>query len=193
MGQRGPAAKPVELKVLEGNRGNRPLNLDQVFRPEVGVPPMPKAMSAEAKKAWRRLTPELVHYNLLSKVDADAFAMLCRTIGRCELAERSLLAAQNRHEAAGEDPMLAFTASTPNGLRIQSVTYQVLNREQQKLHSLLKSFGLRPDARAAVTTAIRSQLTLFEGGGGGDAGQGGAGAGEKPAAPAAVPTSFADW
>ena len=49
-----------------------------------------------------------------------------------------------------------------NGLRIQSALYQVLNKEQAKLHRMLESFGLRPDARAKVTTAIRAQLQLFE-------------------------------
>ena len=36
--------------------------------------------------------------------------------------------------------------------------------EQDKLHRLLESFGLRPDARTKVTACIRAQLQLFEGG-----------------------------
>ena len=47
---------------------------------------------------------------------------------------------------------------------MQSAIYQVLNREQAKLHQLLTGFGLRPDARARVTAGIRAQLQLFEGG-----------------------------
>ena len=56
MGARGPKAKPVELKVLEGNRGKRPLavNLDSTFRPEVGMPTVPKGMCPEARKVWKR-------------------------------------------------------------------------------------------------------------------------------------------
>lgn len=164
MGSRGPTGKPVELKVLEGNRGHRPLNLDQIFRPEVGVPDAPRYLSKEARKAWKRLSAELVHYNLLSKVDRDAFAMLCQTIGRLELIERSIAARQAVLEADGKDAIEALTGSTPKGMIIQGVKYQLLNREQGKLNALLKQFGLRPDARAAVTTAIRAQLTLFEGG-----------------------------
>lgn len=188
MGARGPTAKPVELKLLEGNRGNRPLNLDQVFRPEVGVPDAPRYLMREAKKAWKRLAAELVRYNLLSRVDRDAFAMLCQTIGRLELMERSLMAKQEQLRKEGKDEALAYTGSTPNGMLVQSVQYQILNREQQKLHTMLKTFGLRPDARAAVTTAIRAQLQLFEGGAGQPPG-----ADEKPAAPANLPGSFSDW
>lgn len=165
MGARGPQSKPTELKVLEGNRGHRPLDLSAIFRPEVGLPDAPKFLSKEARKAWLRLTPELIRYNLIATVDRDALAMLCRTIGRVELLERSLYARMTELTKRGEDAAGAFMDSTPNGLKIQSALYQVLNKEQEKLHSLLKSFGLRPDARAGVTRAIAAQLQLFEGGG----------------------------
>lgn len=165
MGQRGPAPKPAELKVLEGNRGHRPLNLDQLFRPEVGAPDTPKWLMPEARKAWRRLSAELLRYNLLSKVDRDSFAMLCQTIGRLEQVERAIGAKAALLVADGKDPTDALMDTTPNGLRVQSALYQVLNKEQSKLHRMLESFGLRPDARASVATAIRAQLQLFEGGG----------------------------
>lgn len=165
MGQRGPRAKPPELQVLEGNRGHRPLNLDQLFRPEVGVPDVPRWLTTEARKAWKRLSVELIRYNLLSKVDRDGFAMLCQTIGRLEQIERSLAAKQTLLLAEGKDVSDALMDVTPNGLRVQSALYQVLNKEQGKLYRMLESFGLRPDARAKVTAAIRGQLQLFEGGG----------------------------
>ena len=181
MGLRGPAPKPVELKLLEGNRGNRPLDVTGLFRPEVGVPDAPKWLTKEAKSAWRRLSVELVRYNLLSKVDRDAFAMLCQTIGRLELIERAIAGRMATAVAAGRDATDALLASTPNGLQVQAAIYQVLNREQAKLHQLLSSFGLRPDARTKVTAAIRAQLQLFDGGHGaapaGAAGQAGAAAG----------------
>lgn len=164
MGQRGPVAKPPELKLLEGNRGHRPLQIDQLFRPEVAAPDAPRWLMPEAKKAWRRLSEELVRYNLLSKVDRDAFAMLCQTIGRLEQVERAIVARQARLVEEGKDPTLALLDVTPNGLHVQGALYQILNKEQGKLHKLLESFGLRPDARARVTTAIRAQLQLFEGG-----------------------------
>lgn len=164
MGLRGPAPKPVELKLLEGNRGNRPLDVTGLFRPEVGVPDAPKWLTKEAKSAWRRLSVELVRYNLLSKVDRDAFAMLCQTIGRLELIERAIAGRMATAVAAGRDATEALLASTPNGLQVQAAIYQVLNREQAKLHQLLSSFGLRPDARTKVTAAIRAQLQLFDGG-----------------------------
>lgn len=196
MGLRGPQPKPVELKVLEGNRGNRPLDLSGIFRPQAGLPDAPRWLNPHAKKTWKRLSAELLHYNLLASVDREAFAMLCQTAGRVEEIEIALAAKQALLKSEGKDPMLAFTDETPNGLRIQSVTYQLLNKEQAKLFSLLKSFGLRPDARAAVTSAIRAQTQLFDANGA--PGPAAAGA-NSPAAPVqtppmpAEPRSFDDF
>ena len=182
MGARGPAAKPPELKLLEGNRGNRAIDLTSMFRPEVGAPSIPRDISREGRKAWRRLVPELVRYNLLSRVDADALEDLCETIGLIKVLRRSINAAQERLIAEGKDPAHAVEAETPKGMRIQSPTYQALNREREKLRSWLAEFGLTPAQRARVTTAVRVQASLFEVG--------------KPDAPrpaAGQATSFADF
>lgn len=191
MGSRGPKPKPNELKVLEGGRSHRPLNLDQTFRPEVGMPDIPKWMSKEGRRAWKRLSAELLYYNLLSKVDRDAFAMLCATIGRMELLERAFAGRIKQLEAEGKgDHELAeaFLDKTPKGMPIQSGLYQVLNREQAKATSLLAEFGLTPAQRARVTTAIRVQAQLFPvDNGGGDT--------PPPAAPIDphAPKSFSDF
>ncbi len=158
-----------------------------MFRPEVGVPDAPRWLLPEAKKTWKRLSSELIRYNLLSKVDRDAFAMLCQTVGRLEQIERSIGARQAVLAKDGKDVTDAFMDVTPNGLRVQSALYQVLNKEQAKLHKLLESFGLRPDARARVTAGIRAQLQLFEG-------QGAAEGGSAPAAPSSESAgSFAEF
>lgn len=181
MGARGPVGKPPELKALEGGRGHRPIDLTSIFRPEVGVPAMPKHLSREGRKAWKRLTPELERYNLISSVDSDALFMLCQTIGRLELAERAIAARQALLIEQGKDPAESMIGLTPKGMQVQSVMYQVLNREMEKLRHLLAEFGLSPAQRARVTTGIRAQLKLFDGGGGGE-----------PAAPA-EPAGFAGF
>lgn len=191
MGARGPAPKPFELKVLEGNRGNRPLDLTSTFRPEVGMPDMPAYLGKEARKAWKRLSPELLRYNLLARVDRDAFAALCQTIGRIELVERAINGRMKAVIADGKDPVDALLDRTPNGLQVQSAIYQVLNKEYDKVKSWLDSFGLKPDARAGVSTAIRAQLQLFPGGADTPPGDGGAPPAAGPAP--SVSSSFADF
>lgn len=160
MGQRGPVGKPPELKALEGGRGHRPIDLSAHFRPEVAPPPLPRDLSREGKKAWKRLVPELVRYNLVSKVDADALETLCETIGLLKVLRRSINARQELLLSQDEDPAAAIEGVTPNGMKIQSVTYQALNRETEKLRTWLSEFGLTPAQRARVSTAIRAQLPL---------------------------------
>jgi P27 family predicted phage terminase small subunit len=158
----GPTAKPPELKALEGGRGHRPIDLTSMFRPEAGLPTIPRHLTREARKAWKRLTPELLHYNLLSKVDADALAMLCQTIGRIELIETSFNKRQALLVEQGRDPAEAYLGTTPNNMAVQHPLYQALNREMDKARNLLAEFGLTPAQRARVSTAIRAQASLFD-------------------------------
>ncbi|MES2959790.1 MAG: P27 family phage terminase small subunit [Pseudomonadota bacterium] len=160
MGTRGPVGKPVELKVLEGNRGHRALNLDQVFRPEVGIPSVPKGLSVGARKVWKRLAPELQRYNLISIVYSDTFEDLCETIADVKMLRHSLRARQALMVSQGRDPAEAFEASSPGGMPVQHPRYQVLKSERQMMHSLLAKFGLNPAEQARVTTAIRAQQQL---------------------------------
>jgi P27 family predicted phage terminase small subunit len=166
MAKPGPAAKPLELKALEGNRGHRPLNLDATFRPEVGLPSVPKGLSVGARKVWKRLAPELLRYNLMSAVYSDTFEDLCETIADVKELRHSLRARQALLRSQGKDPAEAFEVSTPSGMPVQHPRYQILKSERQQMHSLLAKFGLTPAEQASVTTAIRAQLKLFEGDGG---------------------------
>jgi P27 family predicted phage terminase small subunit len=165
MGSRGPTAKPVELKLLEGNRGKRPiaLNLDSTFRPEAGMPSVPKGMNPGARKVWKRLGTELLRYNLISVVYSDMFEELCETIADVKDLRHSLRARQNLLRSEGKDPMEAYEQISPNGHVQQHPRYQILKSERQMMVSLLAKFGLSPAEQAHVTTAIRAQLQLFEG------------------------------
>lgn len=164
MGARGPVAKPQELRLLEGNRAGRALDLTAGFRPHVAAPTMPTGLSREGKKAWKRLVPELLQYNLLSVIDADALEDLCETIGLLKVLRRSINSEMERLLADGKDPATAVTCSTPNGMQVQSAVYQAMNREREKLRTWLAEFGLTPAQRARVTTAVRKQLSLVDDG-----------------------------
>jgi P27 family predicted phage terminase small subunit len=180
----GPSSKPAELKVLEGNRGHRPLDLTQTFRPEVGLPSIPKGLSTGARKVWKRLATELLRYNLMSVVYSDTFEDLCETVADVKMLRHSLRKRQALLVANGKDPAEAFEASSPGGMPVQHPRYQILKSERQMMHSLLAKFGLNPAEQASVTTALRAQLQLFEGGGPAD---------PKPSPDSGAPRGFADF
>lgn len=184
MGQRGPAPKPAELKALEGNRGHRIVNLETTFRPEVGMPTVPKGMSIGARKVFKRLAPELLRYNLMSVVYSDLFEDLCETVSDVKMLRHSIRAKQALLLSQGKDPAEAFETITPGGMPVQHPRYQILKSERQMMQSLLAKFGLSPAESASVSTAIRAQLKLFEGEAAQDA---------APRAPGQKPTGFADF
>ena len=194
MSKPGPAAKPFELRALEGGgaggRSHRPLDVTGLFRPEVGMPSVPKDLSVGARKVWKRLGPELLRYNLLSVVFSDAFEDLCETIADVKTLRRALRARQALMREQGKDEAEAWQATTPNGMPVQHPLALNLRNARADMQRLLDKFGLSPAEQASVTTAVRAQLQLFEAGpqpGGGKA-QADA---EKPAS--SPPTSFADF
>jgi len=172
MGQRGPKPKPTELKVLEGNRGHRPLINDGQLRPLVEIPDPPKHLGKEARKEWKRITVELVRYNIVSRLDQQMLGMLCNAVERVALFETALqrrmlrIVAQNKELDRDDDPAQAYISRTSQGYEMQCVEYQLLNKEREMLMKLLGEFGLSPAMRARVVLGQpgAKQLTLFEGG-----------------------------
>lgn len=172
MGLRGPKAKPAELKVLQGNLGHRAINSDGSLRPNVEVPTPPKHLGKEARKEWKRISIELLRYNIVSRLDQQMLGMLCQAVERMVMFELSL---QRRVDAILRknaentdsyiDPATAYISRTPQGYEMQCTQYQLLNKEREMLMKLLGEFGLSPSMRARVVLGDKTaQLTLFEGG-----------------------------
>lgn len=76
-----PNRKITNLKVLEGNRGKRPLPEDEP-KPQPVAPDLPKDIDTQAKKTWQRLAPMAVRLGLLTETDGDSFASLCQARSR---------------------------------------------------------------------------------------------------------------
>jgi len=165
MGLRGPKAKPMELKLLEGNRAHRPMVTDGQLRPQVEVPDPPKYLGREARREWKRITVELVRNNIISKLDQHMLGMLCQAVERVVMFETALSRQSEAALKKGLDPEAPYIARTVQGYEMQSTRYQLLNREREILMKLLGEFGLSPSLRAKVVTGNRAaQLQLFPGG-----------------------------
>lgn len=89
MAVRGRKPKPVELKILEGNPGNHPLN-DERPKPAPLAPRCPSWLSRRAKAEWRRVAPELETLGLLTTLDMAALASYCQAWARVEQCTRVL-------------------------------------------------------------------------------------------------------
>lgn len=78
--------KPTALKVIEGNRGKRPLPLNEP-QPRPITPAIPPYLGRIARKRWDELLPELEMAGVLTIVDGDIFACYCAAYQDvCELS-----------------------------------------------------------------------------------------------------------
>ena len=84
MGARGPAPKPTNMRILEGNPSRRPLNNDEP-QPENGAH-KPGYLSDEASTIWDEVAPVIEAVGLLTKADADMFAAWCDATANYRLA-----------------------------------------------------------------------------------------------------------
>jgi P27 family predicted phage terminase small subunit len=149
---RGRTPTPTKLKLLTGNPGKRPINLD-TFSPASEIPRCPALLKSEARKEWRRITHELHQYHMIAEVDRGLLAMLCTTWARFVEAEQMI----EKASAAGGSGLFV---KTPNGFPVQSPWVAVSNKAIETYKSLCAEFGLSPSARTRVAPQTTPQMDL---------------------------------
>jgi P27 family predicted phage terminase small subunit len=139
---------PTPLKLITGNPGRRPLNLNE-FKPDVEIPKCPPHLTGEARKEYKRITTELVRYGLISKVDKAAIAFYCVNWARHVEAEEMIEKAAKASNGSG------LFVKTPNGFPVQSPWLAVSNKAQELCFKFLNEFGLSPASRSRVLQSDR--------------------------------------
>lgn len=181
MGTRGPKPLPANVHRLRGNPSRLPSHrLTDAVEPDVEIPDIPRHLLPEAKKFWKRLTPELEKLGLVAKIDQAALALVCQEYAWWAHHEtqlqRDVKAAADKREAfeAKEAERLAeaeakgenyepkawtggdgFQVPTPNGNLTYNPHWVARNRHVQLLDRFLASFGLSPSSRGRVTASSR--------------------------------------
>ena len=133
----GRKPKPTYLKVVEGNKGKRPVNKSEPKPGQASTMP-PPYLIPEAKKIWKRLVPELKKLHLFTKIDRDMFAAYCTALARAKEAD-----------AAVTEHGLTYTSySEKGGETIKRRPETIILTEQLKLaKALAAEFGLTPSSR----------------------------------------------
>jgi P27 family predicted phage terminase small subunit len=142
----GRKPTPTALKLIQGNPGRRPLNLDE-FRPDVAIPRCPGHLQGEGRKEWKRISAELAKYGLMSEVDRAALTFYCINWARHVEAEEMIKKAA---KAAGGSGLFV---KTPNGYPVQSPWLAVSNKAMGLCKAFLAEFGMSPAARTRVTSS----------------------------------------
>lgn len=163
MGLRGPKPQSNVIKLLRGNPGRRTLDLSDGMQPEVATPDIPRHLSKEARKEWRRVTGELEQLGIISRLDRAALAIYCQTWARLVMAEQALEAKRRQAEEAGLDEAEAvFTQKTPTGFLRESALLRIVGKLQQDCDRYLASFGMSPSSRSKVKPSDNRQADMFQ-------------------------------
>jgi len=96
----GRAAKPAELKLIEGNRGHRPLNFGPKFKSN-NMPRPPQELGEDGKKLWRKIKRHLEGAGIAGAQFAEILALCCQ-------AHQNIIDAEAEIKAKG----MTFTTST---------------------------------------------------------------------------------
>ena len=140
MGERGPARTPTKILEMRGSwrakaRAGEP-------KPERMRPRCPRWLSAAAKRAWRRLMPQLEQMGILGRCDREALARYCMMWAKWREVEIWLMEHGDcypERDGSGEVVGLKEYPQVARAIRLS-----------EHLLRLEKQFGLTPAARAGM-------------------------------------------
>jgi P27 family predicted phage terminase small subunit len=151
MGIRGPAGKPLKLKILSGNPGKRSSGGVKTFAR--GTPNCPTWLGKEAKAEWRRIMPELEAAGVTSKVDRAALAAYCQAWA--EFHEATVILEQ-------EGRIIEQVHATSKGevIGTRKVIHPAVRMQRDasgRVKNYLVEFGLSPASRSRIASMARGE------------------------------------
>ena len=136
--KRGPKPKPTALKLIEGNRGKRPINKNEP-KPKLGQPKCPADLSEEARKEWHRIVPELHKIGMLALVDRAGLIVLCRAWGEYMEAELTI-----------NNPGFKKITASKHGSQSMSPWFRIRDSAFNRYAKQSANFGLSPADRTRL-------------------------------------------
>jgi len=98
---------------------------------------MPRWLSDEAKKVWRRTVKQLAQMGVLYESDGDSLAAYCEAVSRHAAASKMV-------QAEG------ILVEGRNGLLVKNPAVQVARDAEATIKSFAQEFGLTPSARTRI-------------------------------------------
>ncbi len=136
MGARGTKLKPTALKVLEGNPGKRPININEV-KPIPIPDKCPDWLSDYAKEYWDEYSEKLERLGLLTEVDGLDFQNMCIAAG--DVKELTIFINEN-----------GFTTLTVNGGTMARPEVNARYTAMKLINAITAKFGMTPSDRVGL-------------------------------------------
>jgi P27 family predicted phage terminase small subunit len=147
----GTKPKPTHLKLIEGNRGKRPLNRKEA-KIAPALPAPPAHLTVDALEEWNRVAHWLHQIGLLSEVDRAALAAYAQAYGRWVQAERAIAKMAEKDQLTG-----GLMIKTSNGNAIQNPLVGTANKAAADMMRYAAEFGMTPSARSRISAETSSQ------------------------------------
>lgn len=147
---KGRKPKPTHLRLLQGNRENRPIH--EGPQPTPVMPEPSELLGPDAREEFMRLREEAYNCGLMTRVDVRVFEAYCLAYGRWVVAERDL-ARMGEQDTLTHGVMI----KTTNGNAIQNPLVGVANKAMSDMVRYAVELGFTPSARARVATAAFPQ------------------------------------
>jgi P27 family predicted phage terminase small subunit len=135
---KGRKPKPTALKLLDGNRGRRPLNALEP-KPEPGIPDPLAALTPEGLAHYRDLTEKLSAVRVLTVNDGPALSGLAQSIADFE-------------QATSELALMGKVIMTERGA-VKNPWTTIQKQAFDQMQKGFADFGLTPSSRTKIQTA----------------------------------------
>ncbi len=138
----GNKPKPAALRLLEGNRGHRPIKDTVKLPPE--IPTMPRFLFGPGATEWKRVIKILKTIpGLMTKIDMAALAAYCNNW--CIVYQCTNYI---NHRGGYAKYLRAYILSGSNPRHIQE-----LQKAQKEIRAFCNEFGFTPSSRGRIELA----------------------------------------
>lgn len=148
MGNRnsGRRPEPTAIKILRGNPGKRPLNVDEPT-PPAGLVQKPADLSGRSAKVWDEVAPICLAMGTLTTADVKAF------VAYCELQATAELIAVEKQNPEFKPLVMKATVDGDGNVHLEARENPLIRMERHTAGALrpyYEKFGLEPVGRARI-------------------------------------------
>lgn len=152
MGKRGPKRQPTKLLKL---RKSRLANDRSDIEIDPSIPEIPKKLHGRhARRYWREIVPEMAKLGILSKIDTQSIANLCRVYEEIIKLEPQAIFPMIRHEKKDKNGVVRVTYS-------DNKMYYAYWTAVDRFNKMKKDFFMSPADRAGMGS-IQKKLKTDE-------------------------------